>query len=237
MRVYKFLEKRWAIEALKTRRLKIARLNELNDPFEFFPFDLTNRPARMALQATLSQISGTRGFVCFSRSWSDPVIWSHYAQQHMGICLGFDIPDDLGFEVRYVQSRLPFPDFMSLDLAGKIAAVQTMLFTKFSHWAYEAEIRTTVALDPSTETNGMYFMDFGVQLRLAEVILGLRSGTCPREIDDALDGYMPHPTVIRATASLEGFSVVEDPTPLRNHDELVYHVKRGDTYHPVRFVL
>lgn len=38
MRVYKFLDKKWALVALRDRRLKIGTYDNLNDPFELLPF-------------------------------------------------------------------------------------------------------------------------------------------------------------------------------------------------------
>lgn len=35
LRLYYFTTERYALEAIRDQRLKIARLNELNDPFEF----------------------------------------------------------------------------------------------------------------------------------------------------------------------------------------------------------
>ena len=41
-----------------------------------------------------------------SRSWHNPVQWSHYASKHTGICLGFDVPDEHLGEVTYSRTRL-----------------------------------------------------------------------------------------------------------------------------------
>ena len=43
MHVYKFLNAKYALEALEKRRLKIARINELNDPFELLGTNLTDQ--------------------------------------------------------------------------------------------------------------------------------------------------------------------------------------------------
>lgn len=41
MRVYKFLKKCCGIQALRQKRLKQSRVNDLNDPFELKPYDLS----------------------------------------------------------------------------------------------------------------------------------------------------------------------------------------------------
>ena len=36
--------------------------------------------------------SALRAILCFSRNWDNLLLWSHYGDRHMGVCLGFDIP-------------------------------------------------------------------------------------------------------------------------------------------------
>jgi hypothetical protein len=48
MRLYKFLDKHRALTSIRERRLKIARLTGLNDPFEILPFDFSDRVSNLA---------------------------------------------------------------------------------------------------------------------------------------------------------------------------------------------
>lgn len=237
MRVYKFIDKEWALVALREKRLKIARLTGLNDPFELLPFAApTGRVHRLSLAMTLAELNEGKGWICFSRKWSNPIIWAHYAEQHHGLCLGFDVPDEFCTAVRYVEEREPFPDFDALTEPEKLAAVNRMLFTKFNQWGYEDEIRVPVRLDPSTETErGHYFQDFDDNLRLVEIIVGIRSATCRREIELALGGA-EGVEIIKAESSIDRFAIVPSRHPLRNHDDLVYCIVRGRMLHPVEFV-
>jgi hypothetical protein len=41
-----------------------------------------------------------------SRSWENPVLWSHYAEGHKGVCLGFDVKEELLEEVKYADELL-----------------------------------------------------------------------------------------------------------------------------------
>ncbi|MDW9570209.1 DUF2971 domain-containing protein [Sinorhizobium meliloti] len=36
-------------------------------------------------------LSLTYGIVCLSDNWQHPMMWSHYADRHRGICLAFDV--------------------------------------------------------------------------------------------------------------------------------------------------
>ncbi|MGR4876398.1 hypothetical protein [Pseudoxanthomonas sp. LARHCG66] len=52
--------------------------------------------------------------------------------------------------------------------------VAKVLTTKFRHWEYEDEMRAFCLLDHSTALDGLYFYEFGAELRLREVIIGAR---------------------------------------------------------------
>ena len=121
MRAYKFLDSHFGLKTLYEKRLKQSRVNELNDPFELTPFDLTDLAIRNAFIQTREDLCKEKGVVCFSSGWRDPVIWAHYSDKHRGLCLGFEIPDlkgevdDESGCVSYVEKPLHFPaDFSEL---------------------------------------------------------------------------------------------------------------------------
>jgi len=186
---------------------------------------------------TLERINGTAGVLCFSKSWANPVIWSHYGDQHRGICLGFDIADNMTTPIEYAAHREPFPDISTLEGQEKLDAVDRMLYTKWEDWHYEDEVRASVRWDSETAENGLFFVDWGEFLRLAEVVVGMRSPTCKREIEQALMGYDHPVTFIRARASRASFDVELDPDGVLHHDDATCYVWRGETRHPVQFVI
>src|SRR5713101_1589714 len=109
MRAYKFLDAHFGLKSLYEKRLKQSRIHELNDPFELTPYVLTDPVLRKAFLTTRDDLSNNRGVLCFSAAWRDPVIWAHYSDKHRGLCLGFEIPDDIGKRTNYIPRRLPFP--------------------------------------------------------------------------------------------------------------------------------
>jgi hypothetical protein len=103
MRAYKFLSVQCGLKSLYERRLKIARLDELNDLFELVPFTFSDEGERWAVEQTRLELGKRYGIVCFSADWSNPVIWAHYSDKHRGVSLGFDIQDERTRPIKYVD--------------------------------------------------------------------------------------------------------------------------------------
>src|SRR5260221_8529019 len=89
MRVYKFISSKYGLKALREQRLKISEVDSLNDPFDLLPFDLSNPAIRQWLVGERSKIGKSFGLLCFSKQWQNFLLWTHYAEGHRGLCLGF----------------------------------------------------------------------------------------------------------------------------------------------------
>jgi len=155
------------------------------------------------------QLATTRGLLCFSKNWSNPVQWSHYAGKHTGLCLGFDIPDELLSPVSYSRRRLVVaaesfqkPDQIDLETATRF------LFTKYSHWRYENEVRCFVTLKDKDPESGLYFANFSDTLRLATVVVGAQSKISRETLRQALGDLMPRVTALKARLAFNTFKVV-----------------------------
>ena len=170
MRVYYLTGAQFALSNLALRRIKIARFEDLNDPFELRGVDVGDRKLRKAFHKTKERINENRGLICFSKSWRNPLIWGHYAEKHTGMCLGFDVSDNLLAPVNYAESPLK----MEIDPETRRPTkkfMQKLLRTKFFDWKYEDEMRLFVGLDRKTMESGKYFYPFSKDLRLREIIL------------------------------------------------------------------
>ena len=199
MRVYHFVNMKFGLDDLRRRRLKIATLNELNDPFELFGINLADPALRQAFRRMKEQIALNRGLLCFSRGWRNPVQWSHYAGKHSGLCLGFDIPDIHLGEVNYSGRRLAVAAERFLDPSQiDEASVTKFLFTKFSHWRYENEVRCFVTLEDKDPDTGLFFADFSDRLTLKEVIVGAESNLGRVALAEALGDLAPSIEVSKA---------------------------------------
>lgn len=209
MRVYHFLGVAWAIDDLKRGRLKISRIDDLNDPFELLGTELADLGQRRFFLETKRAIAQQHGVLCFSRGWRNPLMWSHYADKHRGLCLGFDIPNDRTKPIRYDAERLP--SLLPGLLAGtpdSAALMQRLLFTKFRDWKYEKEVRVYTDLKEVDTPTGHYFADFSDDLLLKEVISGPRFEGTMTEIAGYARSWAPGVSLIRARLAFESFRVV-----------------------------
>jgi hypothetical protein len=199
----------WALQDLQNRRLKIARIHELNDPFELLAFDLGNAAQRQSFRKTRDEISRDMGILCFSREWNNPVLWSHYADKHRGICLGFETDDEIPMPVDYTADRPVLPDSLPEEMREGFAL--QMLSTKFKDWSYENEVRIYIRLNPTEEKDGLYYTDFGGSLNLKQVILGpLCSDSDSSSIATIVQGDFTGIELIKARLAFRSFQVVED---------------------------
>ena len=203
MRVYKFLPCKWGCRALRDKRLKLSEFHKLNDPFEFRPF-IFNRPEQASeLAIKIYNFGKTNALSCFSASWHSPVIWAHYADNHQGLCLGFDVPDSKAKAVKYISA--PYvPTKVDIEM------VDRLLFTKYDHWKYEDEIRMFAHID--MQVGDHYFMNFSDDLIIREIVVGGKGNISCLRIKQHLGVGLADIPIIKARPSLDSFQMVKDDT-------------------------
>lgn len=111
-----------------------------------------------------------RGVFSLAERANCPLMWSHYGDQHRGICLGYSVPDDAAGDIHkigYGGSRLVQASDVFVMLGGDQAAHrrvdEAVLLKKARPWAYEREWRL---LGPRGEHDS--------PLELEEVVFGMR---------------------------------------------------------------
>jgi hypothetical protein len=143
---------------LQSLRKKInwhSKLHLLNDPYECFFIDKTNTSV---YKNFLSQLC----VCCFSKNMNEILMWSHYANNHKGVCIEFEIIDESVineqlFEVKYSNELLTHNNIEKTSLGHLSLNLNNngkFLVTKFQNWSYEEEWRTYVICDDEN-LNGM----------------------------------------------------------------------------------
>jgi hypothetical protein len=114
-----------------------------------------------------------KGIVALGARADCPLMWSHYGDQHNGICIGYSIPDDATVHrVRYDAEPLVKASLVEAMLDGEADAQgqvdEAVLLRKAPDWKYENEWR--LIGDRGAQDN---------PLELSEVVFGLR---CPTAV-------------------------------------------------------
>ena len=211
MRVYHYLKAEHGIDDIAKKRLKISRLSDLNDPFELLSTEMRNREWRKLFNELKTDISEKFGVLCFSRNWHNPLLWSHYADKHKGMCLGFDVPHSYLMEMTYSGKRLLLSvenEMKKLKLDEEF--MKTILRTKYKDWKYEDEVRLFLNLEEKDRETGHYFKEFSEEITLKQVILGPRCEVTKPEVAKSLSGYGNNVEVIPARLAFGSFRVVRD---------------------------
>ena len=211
-RVYYLTAAQYALSNIALRRIKIARFEDLNDPFELLGAHLGQSQFRPALRAIRKEINARRGLVCFSRAWRNPLLWGHYADKHTGICLGFDVPDRDLAPVIYAKSllRIDADEKGAPVLSEKV--INKLQRTKYFDWRYEREMRLFVELDGKPLESGNYFLPFSFRLKLREVILGPKCELDIGAVRTLVASFHPNVEVVKARIAFTMFRVFADRT-------------------------
>ena len=142
---------------------------------------------------------------------ANPLLWSHYADKHRGVCLGFEVPEVHATSVLYDPKRL-------LAAASKLVGggaeaqglMSRLLRTKFSDWKYENEVRVYTALSDVGAATGHYFKDFWADMALREIILGPRYSGSALPIATLARGCARRVSIIHSRLAFKSFRVVRD---------------------------
>jgi hypothetical protein len=156
MKLYKYYTINFnLLQSLRKKVNWYSKLHLLNDPYECFFIDNTNTSVYKKLVSQLC-------VCCFSKNMNEILMWSHYANNHKGVCIEYEIIDEsvIGkqlFEVTYSNDLLTqnnIKQTSSGDLSLNLYNNGKFLVTKFQNWSYEEEYRTYVICEDEN-LNGM----------------------------------------------------------------------------------
>jgi hypothetical protein len=191
--LYRYLDAESALKSMESRSLRISRLHELNDPFEW-RLAISGIPPEGEpliekwIASILANQSKIWGLLCFSATCKEPVLWSHYADKHRGVAfeVEYDCKPDNPTEIKYPPDRLVIDGARYAELQRNEPALKEyllpfmkpMMTQKSPSWGYEKEYRVyfNLANEPNIQTSGGHYFVPIPDNFLTRVILGYK---CP----------------------------------------------------------
>ncbi|MDX3978935.1 DUF2971 domain-containing protein [Shinella sp.] len=212
MILYHYTSEKHGLAAIRDRRLKIATIDSLNDPFEGLVYAAKDRATRRTWKREIyPTLVRTLGLLCFSRSWKEPLLWAHYASNHAGVCLGLKVPSHILYEVDYIAERPSIDELITLGDVDLPRCIRQ----KHVAWKYEQEQRAFVELSHQTRDpeNGLLFKTFdgppGHRIELVEVYIGARNNLSKAKLTALMGGSSPEISTYKVRASFQDFTMVE----------------------------
>ena len=208
MKIYHFVSNKYAIQNIKNKRVKISKLDDLNDPFELIAAANVDFEQRSIMKEWKKIQSEKWGIICCSKTWHNPVLWSHYADRHKGICLGFEVLEQNIQQVVYTKNRLNL-DIRKLQEQGRLSAdlMKKFFKTKYKDWEYEREVRLVAQLENRKCESGLYFKYFDEELKLTDILIGPLCTTKESNIEK----YLPNGhgvNILKTRMAYKTFKVV-----------------------------
>jgi hypothetical protein len=114
------------------------------------------------------------GISCFSKTPNEPLMWSHYADKHSGICLIYDKRElmqslnDSSFQfdclaVNY--KKRPLLELIEINEEVTFMSSEHVLISKDSKWQYEQEVRFIAKFEDKNNFTGRSFTTYHSALR------------------------------------------------------------------------
>ncbi len=91
------------------------------------------------VEKAIDDVMNRKGVCCMTGKRDNILMWSHYADSHRGICLGFDVmwhPDFFLYPIR-INYASDYPQIPITEISYPTA----LLKTKYEGWSYEEEFR------------------------------------------------------------------------------------------------
>lgn len=153
----------------------------------------------------------------FSENWDNILMWSHYADSHKGLCLGFTVSR---FARNTVFKNVRYPpasdenERPTLDLSHEEFITTRMaeiaIYVKSHDWKYEDEVRL---VDPWVGSEYYSLRDNSSLISLSEVIYGSRMGEEIRKGIERLIEHLGMSNVNRFNAEMSKYLFIMNRTP------------------------
>lgn len=248
--LYKFIKPEYLFPFIQTGRLKLSRLGETNDPFEYLPsveleshfksayrrqmpdvkelvpVDMSEEQNQL-IDAFVSLRSVMEPYASLSLNCSCPLMWAHYADNHHGACLVFEIEfeDEKGNWpgthlrlIHYTNERYQIWPAVAKPSKPEMAKYFSALLNykgcveKAHYWSYEQELRVFVHEPNQIIKRNEILFYHDARPYLKGVIIGTQSSISLQEVKEELQLYNYHQqvTVCNARMSPDQYLIVND---------------------------
>ncbi|WP_432700689.1 DUF2971 domain-containing protein [Kluyvera cryocrescens] len=160
------------------------RISEIYEQFMFYEddnFSITEALANLIGRLILSGYN--RGVLSLAENCDCPLMWSHYADNHKGLCLGYKIPDNIKktiHNINYSSNSRDIRTSQILDMingnkAAKDEIERSIFLRKASSWQYEKEWR--MISNVGLQNASIYLSDifFGLRCKDTTIYTVLKS--------------------------------------------------------------
>ena len=171
MILYKYYGYDAGLMALKSQCLGFRKPLYFNDPFELSFLSNSEGPSskQAELVDTLDELRNSVAILSLTRTADNALMWAHYAQEHSGFVIGYEVMDDFltsnernlipvtSGDVVYTSTKNSHK--LDLDVMGHLRNISAMasghgmndletislarkiFLTKHASWVYEEEVR------------------------------------------------------------------------------------------------
>lgn len=167
------VERERVLDIILNKRMRLSVLEKLNDPFEGNLLAIDNlvkvpeeldakayHEALVSLDDEWRETIARFKVLCLSKEPSIPLMWSHYADSHKGLCIAITLNSHTTEPMRYLDTTKEINEYI-----GEPPDCKKALLAKYTYWEYEEEHR--VICDSEWE-------DDYIPIESVELILGWR---------------------------------------------------------------
>ena len=167
------VERERVLDIILNKRMRLSILEKLNDPFEGNLLAVDNLSKVSEELETIAFYEALVGLddewresiarfkvLCLSKEPDIPLMWSHYADSHRGLCIAITLNSHTTDPIRYLDTTKDINDYI-----GEPPDCKKALLAKYKYWEYEEEYRVICDSD---------WKDDYVPIESVELILGWR---------------------------------------------------------------
>lgn len=210
MQLYYYTKLQYGLASVRDKRIKISLYDSLNDPFDFLGVATDSRKERRDLSKLRKELSASKGIICLSETWKEPLMWGHYADAHKGVCLGFQVSAGHYEKIDYRAVRPKLADFGRAsinELSDEDKAV--IARRKFDQWSYEREWRRIVDLGQADFVDSNHYLQFEQAMTLKTILFGSRAAVSKEQIE-TITGVFPDVKIAITRPANTAFDIVID---------------------------